>query len=480
LNTAQWEAINVSAYSKVLQQDLDALSAIAGPANVFWDREKMLPYSHDEVPGETYRAYPEVVVKPESTDAVAAIMRYANERQLPVTPRGAGTGLVGGAVPLYGGIALSLERMTRIVDVDKQNLMITVEPGVLTNTINEILAPDGLFYPGYPMSKESCTVGGNVATNAGGGRAVKYGVTGRYVMGLEAVLPTGEIMQLGGKRVKDVTGYNLIPLLVGSEGTLVVVTRIILKIIPLPTAQTDLLFLFSDIDKATGFASAIMAKGRIIPAGIEFMDRFAVEISCRYIQETLPHQAGALLLVQLDGVSDEELFAACERLGDLATAYEVLEIYSAHDAATSKKLWRVREAVPEAVKALYSVQNGEDIVVPVAAVSCFVTFLHQLAQKYGCDVVSYGHAGDGNIHARFLKRQEMSLNQWTVNLPVMLHEAYREAAALGGTISGEHGIGVKRKDYLTDALGPVEIALMKKIKSVFDPKGILNPGKVFP
>lgn len=467
-------------FKTLTKLDIQALSAIVGIPNVITDRDKLLPYSHDEVPGMRYRAYPEVVIKPGTTEEVAQIMCYASAQHIPVTPRGAGTGLAAGAVPLCGGILLSLERMNRILEVDQENLTVTVEPGVITNTINEQLAPLGLFYPGYPMSKESCTVGGNVATNAGGGRAVKYGVTGRYTLGLEAVLPNGEILQLGGKRVKDVTGYNLIPLIVGSEGTLAIVTRIILKLMPLPAAHTDLLFLFPNIALSTAFASAIMAEGKIIPAGIEFMDRFAVEISCRYLEESLPHKAGALLLVQLDGSSDDELFAACETLGLLAERFQAQEIYSAGDASTRKKLWRIREAIAEAVKTFYPIQSGEDIVVPVAVVSDFVTFLHSLAEKYSCDVVSYGHAGDGNIHARFLKRHNQPEAVWEEKLPDMLREAYKKAAALGGTISGEHGIGAKRRMYLTDVLGDSELLLMQRIKASFDPHGILNPMKVLP
>lgn len=468
------------AYQPVTPEDIEILKKIVGGSHVITDCEKMLPYSHDEVPGDTYRAVPEAVVKPATAEDVSAVMKYANERLIPVTPRGAGTGLSGGAVPLCGGIVLTFERMAGILEYDKNNLTVTVEPGVMTNAINDLLAPDGLFYPGYPMSKESCSIGGNVATNAGGGRAVKYGVTGRYVLGLEAVLANGERVRLGGKRVKDVTGYNLIPLIVGSEGTLAVVTNIILKLMPIPAAQADLLFLFPDIGTGTAFASAIMSEGKIVPAAIEFMDRFAVDIACRYLQDTLPHKAGALLLVQLDGAGRDELFAACERLGALAAKHNVLEIYTANDAATRKKLWRMREVTAEAVKAFYPVQNGEDIVVPVAAVSRYVTYLHTLAEKYHCDVVSYGHAGDGNIHARFLKRESQPAEDWEQQLPSLLRDAYREARSLGGTISGEHGIGAKRKEYLPEVLGEAEIALMRSLKKVFDPNGILNPGKILP
>ena len=467
-------------FQTVQKMDIDKLRSIVGAENMITEKEKLFPYSHDEVPGKKYRAYPAVMVKPVDAKEVSEIMTYANARFIPVTARGAGTGLSGGAVPIFGGILLSFERMNNIVEFDRENLTVTVEPGVITNKINELLVSDGLFYPGYPMSKESCTVGGNVATNAGGGRAVKYGVTGRYVLGLEVVLPSGEILQLGGKRVKDVAGYNLIPLIVGSEGTLAVVTKIILKLLPLPQTQVDLLFLFANIHQAITFSSAISAKAKIIPAAVEFMDQFAVKLACEHLQETLPHQAGALLLIQLDGATEDALFKECEKLGELAESMGVLEIYSGNDPATRKKLWHMREVIAEAVKTKYLIQSNEDIVVPVARVAMFITFLHQLAHRYSCDVVSYGHAADGNIHARFLKRDEQPEDQWEENLPLMLKEAYRQAANVGGTISGEHGIGAKKREYLPEVLGHAEIELMRQVKAAFDPHGILNPGKVLP
>jgi glycolate oxidase len=468
---------SMNEYGKLSPEILQELTAVTGQAHVLTAEAELLPYSHDETRGDKYRSMPEAVIRPADAAEVSRIMRLAQKHRLPVTPRGAGTGLSGGAVPLYGGIVLSLERMDRILEIDRDNLVAVVEPGVITNRINQLLSADGLFYPGYPMSKESCSVGGNVATNAGGGHAVKYGVTGRYVLGLEAVLPGGGIIRLGGKRVKDVTGYNLIPLLVGSEGTLAVVTQIILKLLPLPRASMDLLFLFESIEQATVLSSAVMSEGRIIPAALEFMDRYAVSLACKYLGEQLPHQAEALLIVQLDGAAEDELYAQCETLEQLGDKYGALEIYSAGDAMGRRKLWRIREAVPEAVMSLFPVQSGEDMVVPVSEVSSFVTFLHGLAEKYNCEVVSYGHAGDGNIHARFLKTGSQPLPEWENNLPLMLREAYRKAASLGGTISGEHGIGMKRRDYLDEVLGNTELALMRRLKAAFDPFGILNPGK---
>lgn len=470
----------MASYNSLTSEILAEIAQVTGPEHVVTDAEKLLPYSHDEAPGDRYRHLPAAVVKPASAAQVSEIMKIAARYRIPVTPRGAGTGLSAGAVPVYGGLVLSLERMNRILEYDAENMVVVVEPGVITSQINEFLAEHGVFYPGYPMSRESCTIGGNVATNAGGGRAVRYGVTGRYVLGLEAVLPTGEIINLGGKRVKDVTGYNLIPLIVGSEGTLAVVTKIILRLLPLPPCQVDLLALFDDIKKATAFACAILKDGKILPSALEFMDKNSVDLACRYLGEALPHRAQALLLIQLEGNHSTELLATCECLEELGQKHGVLEIYSAGDPASRRKLWRIREAVSEAARAFYPLQCNEDMVVPPGQVSSFVEALHRLAQKYDCEVVSFGHAGDGNIHARFLKKDTQDTATWEENLPLLLKEAYSLAAHLGGTISGEHGIGAKRKQYLGAVMTGGQIELMRRLKAAFDPLGILNPGKIFP
>ena len=346
-------------YNTVTPAIVVELQSIVGEKYVIYgDLERLEPYAHDEVTDPALAHMPEVVVKPESAEEIAAIMRLANRELIPVTPRGAGSGLSGGAVPMYGGILLSVDRMNRILEIDRDNLVIVVEPGVVTNVINELVKEDGLFYAGYPMSVETCFVGGNVAENAGGGKAVKYGVTGRYVMGLEVVLPTGEIVQLGGKRVKDVTGYDLVQLLVGSEGTLGIFTKIILKLLPLPTAKVDLLVLFEDVPSAIAMVPKIMTNGRIIPTAIEFMDKLSVQTTCRYLNEELPYeQAGAMLLIEVDGANEAQVEQESETIGELCLKHGAIEVYVADNHTTQERVWSVRRNIAEAFKVYSPVQS---------------------------------------------------------------------------------------------------------------------------
>jgi glycolate oxidase len=468
-------------YGRVTAEIARELVAIAGESNVlFGSEEQLLSYSHDEIPGDKYRKMPEAVVKVSSTAETAAVMKLASRERIPVTPRGGGSGLSGGAVPLYGGIVISFEKMNRIIDLDLHNLTLTVEAGVITGEINQYLQGRGLFYPGYPMSKENCFIGGNVAENAGGGKAIKYGVTGRYVLGLKAVLPSGQIITLGGKRVKDVTGYSLIPLLVGSEGTLALFTEITLRLLPAPSHHMDFLFFFEHVENALSLAPALMAEGKLLPASIEFMDRASLELSAAYLGEQLPGGAGSLLLVQLEGSCLEQLMHEADILSDLAEKHGAIESLAATEAASQRKIWRLRETAPEAVKAKYPVQGNEDITVPPAAVASYLALLRKKVAAYGFDVFCYGHAGDGNIHARIIKPDTIDIDTWESTFPLLLRELYGEAAAVGGTISGEHGIGFKRNEYVSLVLGEAEISLMQDIKNLFDPLHILNPGKVFP
>ena len=468
-------------YSKVTPQHVEQLINILGEQNVIYKNEEMLqPYSHDEIPGVKYRRAPEAVVRISSTEEAAAVMKLACRENIPVTPRGGGSGLSGGAVPVFGGIVISFEKMNRILELDLENLTLTVEAGVITGKVNQFLREHGLFYPGYPMSKENCFIGGNVAENAGGGKAIKYGVTGRYVLGLKAVMASGQIINLGGKRVKDVTGYSLIPLLVGSEGTLVLFTEITLKLLPIPCHHMDFLFFFEHIENAFALASALITEGKLLPASIEFMDRASMELAASYLGEQLPSGTGSLLLVQLEGSCLEQLMHEADILSDLSEKYGAIESFAATEAASQKKIWRLRESAAEALTAKYPVQSNEDITVPPAAVSTYLTFLRERVAAYGFDVFCYGHAGDGNIHARIIKPESICINTWETDFPLLLQELYREAVVVGGTISGEHGIGFKRSEYLPLALGENEITLMMDIKKVFDPQNILNPGKVFP
>jgi glycolate oxidase len=469
-------------YNPVTSAIVAELQGIVGEKYViFGDAERLEPYAHDEVADPVWAHMPEVVVKPESAEEIAAIMRLANRALIPVTPRGAGSGLSGGAVPVYGGIVLSVERMNRILEIDRDNLVVVVEPGVVTNVINEILKDDGLFYAGYPMSVETCFVGGNVAENAGGGKAVKYGVTGRYVMGLEVVLPTGEIVQLGGKRVKDVTGYDLVQLMVGSEGTLGIFTKIILKLLPLPTAKVDLLVLFEDVPSAIAMVPKIMTNGRIIPTAIEFMDKLSVQTTCRYLNEELPYeQAGAMLLIEVDGAGEAQVEQEYETIGELCLEHGALEVYVADNHTTQERVWAVRRNIAEAFKVYSPVQSIEDVVVPFARIPALMPELERLSEKHDFIIPCYGHAGDGNLHATIVKHPHTPLEVWEEREPAILTDLYQAVAALGGTLSGEHGIGTKRRDFLPMMLDETVIALQRRIKAAFDPLGVLNPGKIFP
>jgi glycolate oxidase len=469
-------------YRPVTRAIVDELRAIVGERNVlFGDVERLVPYAHDEVAGEEYAHLPEVVVKPDGAAEVSAILRLANRERIPVTPRGAGSGLSCGAVPVYGGILLSVERMNRIVEIDTANMVVVVEPGVITNDVNEAVREYRLFYAGYPMSLESCFVGGNVAENAGGGRAIKYGVTGRYVLGLEVVLPGGEVVQLGGKRVKDVTGYDLLHLMVGSEGTLGIFTRITLRLLPLPAARVVLLVPFADVPTAIAAVPRVMTDGHLVPASVEFMDCLSVQTAYEFLGESPPHpDIGAMLLVEVDGYDQEQVEREMETVADLCLAAGALDVYVGNTPDTERRMWRPRQNLAEAFKAVSPVQSLEDIVVPLAQIPDLMPELERLSAKYGVLIPCYGHAGDGNLHATPVKRPETPLADWQAMLPSLLEELYRAVARLGGTISGEHGIGSKRARYLPLVVDPAVIALQRRIKQVFDPLNILNPGKIFP
>ncbi|MBN1874946.1 MAG: FAD-binding protein [Anaerolineae bacterium] len=469
-------------YQPVTPGIVAELQSIVGERNViFDDPEKMEAYSHDEVADTCFIRMPDVVVKPASAEEIAAIMQLANRECIPVTPRGAGSGLSGGAVPVYGGILLSVERMNRILEVDRDNMVVIVEPGVVTNQINEILKEEGLFYAGYPMSVETCFIGGNVAENAGGGKAIKYGVTGRYVMGLEVVLPTSEIVQLGGKLVKDVTGYNLLQLMVGSEGTLGIFTRIILKLLPLPTTKVDLLVLFRDVASAMAMVPEIMTNGRIIPTAIEFMDRLSVQTTCKYLNEELPYEeAGAMLLIEVDGNNEAQIEQEYETIGELCMQNGAIEVYVADNATTQERVWSVRRNIAEAFKVYSPVQSLEDIVLPFAQIPDLMPELERLSERYNVTIPCYGHAGDGNLHATLVKHPDTPLDEWPEQEHAILRDLYTVVSRLGGTLSGEHGIGFKRREFMPLIMSPTLIALQRRIKAVFDPNEVLNPGKIFP
>ena len=468
-------------YNPVTPAIADELKNIVGQQHVIYDdADRLQPYSHDELPDDSYARMPEAMVRPGSTDEIVAIMKLANREMIPVTPRGAGSGLSGGAVPVHGGIVMLIDRMNRVLEVDRRNLMIVLEPGVVTSEINELLEADGLFYPGYPMSMETCFIAGNVAENAGGGKAVKYGVTGRYVIGLEVVTPTGDVLELGGKRVKDVTGYDLVQLMVGSEGTLGVITKIILKLMPAPTVCVDLLCLYETIDEAIDAVSKIMTESGIVPAAIEYMDQNAVRAACEYLNESIPYQdAGAMLIISVDGSDADVVERDYDAIGEMALQSGAFEVYVADNSTTSERIWNVRRNIAEAFNLISRHQSNEDIVVPPSEIAVLVRALQKLSKKYDVPIPSYGHAGDGNVHARVTMNPEWPIGKWDKTLPKVLTELYALTKELGGVLSGEHGIGHKRKKYMSLFLSEPHLELLRKIKRAFDPNNILNPGKVF-
>ena len=464
-------------YCKVDAGVVEALCQIVGQDHVLARAEEMEPYAHDETVG--LWAEPEVVVRVTSAAQVAEVMRLAQREQIPVTPRGEGYGLSGGAVPVHGGIVLSLEKMNRILEIDKENLMITVEPGAITGDIHRAVEAEGLFYPPDPASLDSCSIGGNVAEGAGGPRAVKYGVTKDYVCGLEAVLPSGEVIVCGGKLVKNVTGYNLIQLLVGSEGTLAVVTRIVLRLLPRPKVQVDLLVPYDDLKAAADTVSDIIAH-RIVPATIEFMERDSVLAVQRLLQKEVPHHdAAAHLLIQLDGNRQEAVDADMEMVGELCLEHGARDVLVARDRHTRDRLWEARRMIIEALKHESPINHMEDVVVPRARLPVLLKGIKEIAGQHAVRIICFGHAGDGNVHVNVLK-DNLSGERWEALVPAVSAEIYHLALSLGGMITGEHGVGATRRQYLPMALDEAQIAVMRRIKEAFDPHYILNPGKIFP
>ncbi|MCL2478616.1 MAG: FAD-binding oxidoreductase [Treponema sp.] len=458
---------------------IDELGKIAGKGNVVVDREKLEAYSHDETDAREYGHFPDVVVLPSTTEEVAAIVRLANRELVPVTPRGAGSGLSGGAIPEYGGIVVSLEKMNRLVEVDRDNMAAVVEAGMITNDFALAVQEQGLFFAGYPMSLQTCVIGGNIAENAGGGKAVKYGVTGRYVLGLTFVTPQGEIVELGGKLAKDVTGYDLKSLIIGSEGTLGIVTRAIIRLIGNPSSKSDILCLFKTPKEAIDLVPEILCRG-VTPTSIEFMDSLSVQTSCKYLNESLPYEkCGAMLLIEFDGSDPDQVEADLIETGKLCESRGALEVYVAEDRNNIERIWNVRRNIAEAFKVYSPVQSLEDIVVPISRIPGIIPELERLGAKYKMQIPCYGHAGDGNLHATLVKDPAMEMDEWKKNEKACLWELYDVTKKAGGKISGEHGIGIKRREFFRELVSPGELVLMKAIKRAWDPNNIMNPGKIF-
>jgi glycolate oxidase len=439
--------------------------------------EILFEYGHDET--EDLSFPPAIVLKPTTVEEISSIMRYCNEHEIPVTPSGARTGLSGGALPIHGGVLLSMEKFNRILEIDEKNHQVTTEPGVITQVLQNAVKEKGLFYPPDPASKGSCFIGGNVSENSGGPKAVKYGVTKDYVLNLEVVLPTGEIIWTGANVLKNATGYNLTQLLVGSEGTLGIITKIVLRLIPHPTTDMLMLVPFFDAQKACEAVAAIFQAG-ITPSGLEFMERDALlwtqDFTKDYsIKVAENHQAH--LLIEVDGFDAEVLMQECEKILSVLENFETDEILFAESEAQKNTLWSLRRKVGEAVKS-QSIYKEEDTVVPRFELPQLLFHVKEIGKKYGFHSVCYGHAGDGNLHVNIIKGN-LSDEQWDNELPKAIRELFTEVVKLGGTISGEHGIGLVQKNYMDIAFPEVTLNLMRNIKKVFDPKGILNPGKIF-
>ncbi len=462
-------------YKKIDEGIIGRLRKILGEGNILTDPEVMEPYSHDETPG--LGSMPEVVGKPRSTKQVAQLLELASEEKIPVTPRGGGTGLSGGAVPQFGGILLSFERMNSIKEIDAANMMAVVEPGVITGELGKEVEKRGLLYPPDPASLDTCTIGGNIAECAGGPKTVKYGVTRDYVCCLEVVLSTGTVTRLGGKLLKNATGYSLLDLMVGSEGTLGIITEATLRLLPLPKARVDLLIPYRSVSSAAQTGSQIM-NTRIAPSALELVEREAIEACQKFLEKTLPFaDAEAHLLVELDGNSKEELRAEYESIGEIAARSGAIDVFVAEDHKSQERMWEARRAISDALKATGEVAH-EDLVVPPSQLPTLLHKMKEIGSKHSVKIVCYGHLGDGNLHANIL-REGMKKKEWKETVSAIVSQLYQELASLGGMLSGEHGVGLAKKPYLSTVLDEAQIGLMKSVKQVFDPKNILNPGKIF-
>lgn len=463
-------------YQKVMPEILRQLESIVGEEFLFADAETISNYNHDYT--EDLKYNPEVVVKPRTANEIADVLKIANKHFIPVTPRGAGTGLSGGALPLYGGIVISMERFNSIIEIDEKNLQCTVEPGVINQNLRDAVEAKGLFYPPDPASRGSCFIGGNLAECAGGPKAVKYGVTKDYVLNCEVVLPTGEIIWTGANVLKNSTGYNLTQLMVGSEGTLGIITTVVLKLIPLPTENLLMLVPFKSAEKACEAVSAVFKAG-ITPSAMEFMERDALifVMKCTDVKVPLPDHVQAHLLIEVDGNDRDILFKDCEKISEVLYGFDCEEILFADTAQQKADLWRARRTVGEAVKS-HSIYKEEDTVVPRAELPVLLKGVKEIGKKYGFNSVCYGHAGDGNLHVNIIKEQ-MSDADWNNKVPLGIAEIFELCVKLKGTISGEHGIGLVQKNYMPIAFTQVQIDLQKGIKKLFDPNLILNPGKIF-
>ena len=463
-------------YNKITADILEAIKQIVGPEAVITQHADLEKYSHDET--EDLHYYPEVVAKPGTPEQVSALMQLCNRHLIPVTPRGAGTGLSGGALPVMGGLLIAMERFNKVLAIDEQNLQATVEPGVITEEFMDQVAEKGLLYPVDPASKGSCFIGGNVSHGSGGPRVVKYGTIREYIINLEVVLPSGEIIWTGANTLKYASGYNLTQLMIGSEGTLGIITKIVVKLIPRPTVDALLLGSFSSNEDACSAVSAIFRAG-IVPSALEFMERRGVEWVMKNdgIAFDLKDGIEAFLLIEVDGTNADVIFDDCEKINGVLEAHNCVEVLFADTAAQKEELWRIRRTMAVSVKS-NSIYKEEDTVVPRASLPQLINGIKETGIKYGFESVCYGHAGDGNLHVNIIKGQ-MSDEAWNNELASGIREIFELTVSLGGTLSGEHGIGLVQKGFMPLKFSETHFALWRGIKLVFDKNGILNPGKIF-
>jgi len=467
----------IAAIGKLTASIIGEFRNITGAEHVYLDEESLNKYGHDET--ENLLFLPEIVIKPRTAEEISRIMIICNREKIPVTPRGAGTGLSGGALPHLGGVLLSTERMNSILEIDERNLQVTTEPGVITEILQNAVKEKGLFYPPDPSSRGSCFIGGNIAENSGGPKAVKYGVVKDYVLNLEIVLPTGEIMWTGSNVLKNSTGYNLTQLVVGSEGTLGLVTKIVLRLIPLPRYDLLMLVPFRSVEKAGEAVSAIFRAG-FIPSAMELMEINALRIVSKFVDSSavpLTEDTEAHLIIEVDGNHMDTLMAEMEAIGEMLQQYDIGDIYFADDAQQKAELWKLRRRVAEAVKLVgYTIE--EDTVVPRAELPALIRGVKKLGVEQSFDVVCYGHAGDGNLHIR-IKKPGTPNSHNDPEMTKTLRLLFELVKGLGGTISGEHGIGLIQKTYMDIVFDNIQLRLMRDIKNAFDPNHILNKGKIF-
>jgi glycolate oxidase len=469
-------------FTEVTEDIIGRLQTIVGKENVIIDAEKRYQYSHDET--EDISVLPDLVLRPGSVDEISEIMKLCNKYNIAVTPRGGGTGLSGGAIPVKKGIVIAMERFNKILEIDELNLQATVEPGVITEVFQQAVKEKGLFYPPDPASRGSCFIGGNVSENSGGPKAVKYGVTRDYVLNLQVVLPTGDIIWTGANVLKNSTGYNLTQLMCGSEGTLGIITKIVFKLRGLPAKTVLLLIPFSTNEEACKAIAEIFRAG-INPSGMEFFEREAAMKTIDYCEKIyaakvttpFPDNMDAYLLCELDGNDDEILMRDAERVMTVVENFQAGEILFADNESQKEELWKIRKNISPAVNA-YSLTKAEDVVVPRANLPKLIVGIKKIGSAFGFNSVCYGHLGDGNLHINVMKEQ-ISDEAWNTTINDGIGDIFKLAVSLGGTLSGEHGIGIAKRPYMQIAMAEANIAVMRGIKKAFDPNGILNPEKIF-